>query len=374
MKIGIITFHRAENYGSVLQAYALNAYLRSVQPDAEVEEIDYESDVQHKLYSIVNKPTSLMGIARLIHSIFYFKALNRKKKKFSAFIRKYIPLSTIHGNIEPEILKKYAAKYDLLICGSDQIWNIHCADSNDFYFLTFASGHTKKVAYAPSLGLNHFSLDEKKILTEKINQFDFLSARESSGAAIISSLTGHDVTTVCDPVLLFSAENWKHLSHSVESIKSPYILCYFIGDISGMRQFAHKMKRKTGIAKVIVIMKNLRDIGSGYSSRFDTGPIEFLNLIENASYVITDSFHATCFSLLFHTKFWVFVEPDSTTKPNSRIFNILDIAKCTDRILSIRNMNNIDLNAAIDFYTSDIRITEFSASSKKFLTKVLESV
>lgn len=121
-------------------------------------------------------------------------------------------------------------------------------------------------------------------------------------------------------------------------------------------------------------MKNLRDIGAGYSTRYDTGPIEFLNLIENASYVITDSFHATCFSLLFHTKFWVFVEPDSTTKPNSRIVNILSIAKCYDRMLTVANMNDIDLEANIDFDIADMNISEYSSSSKYFLTDILRSI
>ena len=374
MKIGIITFHRAENYGSVLQAYALNAYIRYVQPDAEVEEIDYESDAQHDLYRILEKPKSLMSVARLFHSIVYYRALKRKKEKFTDFINHYIPLSKIHGNITEEVMKEYAAQYDIIICGSDQIWNIHCADSNDFYFLSFASAHTKKVAYAPSLGLDYFSSDEKRIMAKRIGHFDFLSARESSGAAIISSITGKNVTTVCDPVLLFSVKDWIKLSHSIKSIEQPYILCYFIGNISGMRQFAKKVKHDTGISKVIIIMKNLRDIGAGYSTRYDTGPIEFLNLIENASYVITDSFHATCFSLLFHTKFWVFVEPDSTTKPNSRIVNILSIAKCYDRMLTVANMNDIDLEANIDFDIADMNISEYSSSSKYFLTDILRSI
>ena len=148
-------------------------------------------------------------------------------------------------------------------------------------------------------------------------------------------------------------------------------MCYFIGNISGMRQFVKTVKIKTGISKVLVIIKNLRDIGFGYSTRFDAGPIDFLNLIEHASYVITDSFHATCFSLLFHTKFWVFVEPSSISKPNSRIFNILNMVKCQDRILSMDNMSNVEVNVNINFKESDEKIEQYALYSKEYLIKSL---
>lgn len=371
MKIGIITFHRAENYGSVLQAYALNRYVRNLKPDSEVEEIDYESDVQKNIYRILIPPKSVLGCLRYVHSFFYYKALARKKRKFADFIVKHIPLSNVHGNLSANELKKYATKYDSLICGSDQIWNVRCMDSNEFYFISFAVEGTKKIAYAPSLGLSQFTNEEEQQFKERTSSFDFLSIREPAGANIISSLTGKEVEVVCDPVLLFTAEQWRELSCLVNPIKKPYILCYFIGDISGMRKYVSRVKRETGISKVIVIIKNLRDIGSGFSTMFDAGPIEFLNLIEHASYVITDSFHATCFSLLFHTKFWVFVESNSTTKPNSRISNITKIANCSERVLNVHNMNDIEVDVDIDFAAADEFITKYSLQSKVYLDRAL---
>lgn len=371
MKIGIITFHRAENYGSVLQAYALNRYIRNIKPGAEVEEIDYESDIQKDIYRILIAPKSILGCARYIHSLLTYKALVRKKRRFTNFIMEHIPLSDVHGNLCANELKQYATKYDSLICGSDQIWNVRCTDSSEYYFLSFATEGTKKIAYAPSLGLSQFTSDEEKQLKERTSFFDFLSTREPAGANIISFLTGKDVKVVCDPVLLFSAEQWRELSSLVNPVKGPYVLCYFIGDILGMRKYVGRVKRETGISKVIVIIKNLRDIGSRFSTQFDAGPIEFLNLIEHASYVVTDSFHATCFSLLYHTKFWVFVEPNSTTKPNSRISNITKIAHCSDRVLNIHNMNDVEVDADIDFATADKYIAEYSMQSKMYLDKAL---
>lgn len=138
-----------------------------------------------------------------------------------------------------------------------------------------------------------------------------------------------------------------------------------------MRQYVKRVKQETGITKIIVIVKNLRDIKSRYTTKFDTGPIEFLNLIEHASYVITDSFHATCFSLLFHTKFWVFVESNSMSKPNSRIYNILKIADCQERILTDETVNRVDVDADIDFSVSDTNIESYSLLSKKYLDKAL---
>ncbi|WP_195435182.1 polysaccharide pyruvyl transferase family protein [Parabacteroides merdae] len=371
MKIGIITFHRAENYGSVLQAYALNLYIRMIIPDAEVEEVDYESEAQHKLYRIFTMPKSILGFARFVHTLCNYRALACKKKKFADFVDKYIPLSDIHGNITEKELRYYATKYDFLICGSDQIWNIRCADSNEFYFLSFATEKTKKIAYAPSLGLSNFNRNEEELLKTRLSSFDYLSTRESMGAQIISRLVNKNVEVVCDPVLLFSASQWRQLTSGVSPIKEPYILCYFIGDIKGMRQYVKRVKQETGITKIIVIVKNLRDIKSRYTTKFDTGPIEFLNLIEHASYVITDSFHATCFSLLFHTKFWVFVESNSMSKPNSRIYNILKIADCQERILTNETVNRVDVDADIDFSVSDTNIESYSLLSKKYLDKAL---
>ena len=134
MKIGIITFHRAENYGSVLQAYALNRYIRNIKPGAEVEEIDYESDIQKDIYRILIAPKSILGCARYIHSLLTYKALVRKKRRFTNFIMEHIPLSDVHGNLCANELKQYATKYDSLICGSDQIWNVRCTDSSEYNF------------------------------------------------------------------------------------------------------------------------------------------------------------------------------------------------------------------------------------------------
>lgn len=167
MNIGIITYHRAENYGSVLQAYALNKYIKNINSKFHVETIDYYNETQEKMYNLFQSNSSIMNIIRNIHTLLNIKALKNKKKAFKKFISIHISLSETIGN-DTNKLKQYAQKYDICICGSDQIWNIHCDDQDINYFLSFST-NSRKVAYAPSLGINQFSEEENKIFKKYIS-------------------------------------------------------------------------------------------------------------------------------------------------------------------------------------------------------------
>ena len=372
MKIGIMTYHRAENYGSALQAFALNWFLRN-QLDVEAETVDYSSESQQEIYRIYQPERNAMDMFRNIHSLWHHKALKRRKVLFHDFLQANVPMSKFHGDNRQELLTA-CNSYDAMICGSDQIWNVGCTDYDSSYMLDGVTA--PRIAYAPSLGVASFTEDKCSDFKRCLPSFTALSTRETSGAKFLSELLSRDVEAVCDPVLLLTKEQWidqLKLEGDENANRKPYILCYFIGHTAGMREFAQKVSRKTGM-RAIVIIKNLRNIGRGFKNELATGPREFLSLLYHSSIIITDSFHAVSFSLIFHKKFWVFVDNTDGKRPNSRITNILNLAKLESRILTPENCNPTNCNSPIDFSYSDKQLSEFRNQSVAFLKNSIDSL
>lgn len=374
MKIGIITFHRAVNYGSVLQAYALSRFLRGEIGEDNVEVIDYQNRAQKKIYRLFECPKNIKSVLRDIHTLANIFALRRKYKKFEEFaICKLGLTAKKYGESDIGVLSNDSRKYTHLISGSDQIWNLKCADFDENYFLAF-NDNAKKIAYAPSLGRLDFTNAEKELIRQDIKNYDALSVRETISAVYLGELCGRDVECVLDPVFLLPESCWNEISVMPPS-RGKYILCYFIGDVAGMRSFAKRLARETGLA-AIVIIKNLRDVFSGFEKRFDAGPQDFLGLISNAEYVVTDSFHAVSFSLIYHRKFWAFSHTESAGERGSwtRIPNLLNIAGLQNRILNARNCDSVNIYESIDFKKVDSNLVPHIEKSKSFLKKALDIV
>ena len=361
--VGIITFHRAENYGSALQAYALNKYIQTTY-DTKVETIDYFNKVQESMYKFFQANTSPLNIIRNLHTLLYYKSLKKKKVAFQNFISDNIPLSEFHGD-DYKKLQQYAHKYDACICGSDQIWNIHCADQDSVYFLSFATNN-KKIAYAPSLGPIIYGKEETDVFKKYLFSFKSLSVREEDAALFLKNILPNPVKIVADPVFLLSKEHWESIASC--PIKKKYILCYFIGDDPGMRNFAKKVQKTTGLP-VIVILKNLRDIRYRFNAYYSGGPLEFLGLIKNAEYVITSSFHAIAFSIIFRKNFWGFA--GNTLNPNNRIINICNITDLKERILDAKNWRTCNYDKNIDYDRVKHKLDNFIRHSKTFIENAL---
>ena len=151
MHIGIITYHRALNYGSVLQAYALNKFLRN--QGYQVETIDYWNEGQEKIYKRFEACNSLMALARNMQTLLYLKKVKKKEDRFSTYIKRYIP-TTEQVEHNKNVLNQIAYSFDCVICGSDQIWNPYLYGVDPIWTLKFAPAGSKKIAYAPSLGIS----------------------------------------------------------------------------------------------------------------------------------------------------------------------------------------------------------------------------
>lgn len=366
MKIGTITYHKSYNYGSALQAYALNRYLRNNGYEAEV--INYHSTAQDSLYNLFEPVCSLMSVVRNIQSIFEYKNLKTHKKRFDAFIDAYIRLSKDEYN-EDSDLRKLNEEYTHFICGSDQIWNPSCADFTDAYLLSFVCDKKKCFSYAASLGKD--SIDElwREKFKECLSQFGGIAVREESGRRVISDLLDRDVDIVPDPVILLSADEWLDVSVPVK-IKGKYILCYFIGDVEGMRYFAQKMKKKTGL-QLVVIYKNIRDVLYKNKKYYSCGPREFISLVKNCEYVCTNSFHAVMFSLIFEKNFWVFEDLKSGSA-KSRIETITARTHLEHRVLNSEKRFPENVEEKIDYSGIKAILESLAKTGREYIEKCLE--
>lgn len=345
MKIGIITYHRAYNYGSALQAYALNYLLRS--KGYEVKTIDFSPGKQAELYKIFEENKSFMGIARNIQSLIYYNKLKKHKENFDEFIFENIPITNKFSSLKELENEKF--DFDYYICGSDQIWNQNCDDFDNAYLLSFVKDKNKCISYAPSIGVSSITEEQKENFKNNISSFKSISIREIEGAKILEKVLNREIEVVLDPTFLISEEEWRKLSQKPK-LKGKYIFGYFIGDVSGMRNFANKIRKKSNLP-LVVVYKNLRDMKFPTKKCYESGPKEFLGLIQNASYVCTNYFHAVAFSVIFKKKFWVFVEENKNgiNKPQTRIRSICKILNLSERILTNKSCSNINIQEEIDF-------------------------
>lgn len=371
MKIGIVTFHRAINYGAVLQAYALEKFIKNGLCCKNVEIIDYQKQAQKEAYKLFRPNNSLLSIVQNLYTLLNINSLNAKYRKYRSFVEKYIDLSSnSYDDTNTELLSKDSTRYSYLISGSDQIWNVRMSDFDESYFLAF-NNNAKKIAYAPSLGRLDFTPLEEEYFIRYLKTYNILSVREYQSREYLKKFYSKEIPVVIDPVFLISAQKWDEIAIK-PNISGKYILFYSLGNVAGIRKFVKKLSRVTGI-KVVTILKSLRDVFSGFETRFDAGPQDFLGLISNAEYVVTDSFHAVSFSLVYHRKFWAFSPSESAGERGSwtRIPNLLNIAGLENRILNADNCDSVNIYESIDFKKVDSNLVPQIEKSKLFLRKSL---
>lgn len=369
MKAAIITYHRALNYGSVLQSYALNHYLR--ERGIESYTIDYSSERQRETYTFYEKVYGIMSVVRNLHTFYYRKSLRKKRELFDRFIEEKIPLIGVNVFTDKSIQQNI----DTFICGSDQIWNGNTVDFSPHYLLDFVADDSKCNSYAPSIGTVLQSEDAIRLFKSHLCRFNNISVREQSGAEFLSKTLNRNVETVLDPVFLLNSEEWKALARETETISGKYVLCYYIGDIKGMRKFAAKLA-KHFCCKMYVILINLRDrLNIHNTPLYETGPKEFVSLINNAHCICTNSFHAMSFSIILKKNFWAFVNDKhscySQTHPQARLLDLAESLGLSDRVLDPSIYNDIDITKGIDYTSVSGKLDELKTHSKHFIDNIV---
>lgn len=345
-KIGIITYFNIDNYGSSLQAFALSKIVSEKGYFIEFLNVKEEaaiSKILHKAYvflvmmikQILNKE------AREVNKEIKTLKDNSNKnisdsvhEKFELFRRQSFNCITI-GRLK---LKHLAKKdYICFICGSDQIWSPLSLHLSGYKFLNFAP-RGKRIAYAPSFGVNRIPSYNKKRIGKLIKRIDYLSIREEHGKKIIERDYGMDAQVVCDPTLLITASEWRTLYEGCTNlmIGEPYAILYFfekpeLSIISSIKDYC----KKNNIHPI-----SFFDLGDNEIELVEASPMEFLKIIDQSKCVFTSSFHGCVFSIVFNKRFCVFQRKHSqNVKQSSRIESLL-----TRLDLNIECKNNSDFN------------------------------
>lgn len=325
-KIGIITWHYYNNYGSVLQAYALQSAIEELGYNVKI--INYRNLKFGKINFI--KETIKLCLDHISDAVGM-----HIKFPFDFFRRKYLRQTKLCQ--DEAKLTSLIKDFDAVVCGSDQIW----ASSvyNPVYMLNFVSEKVPKFSYAASIGLDYIDQNIVDQYRNLLKRFNRISVREETGMELLKQQCGIPSTVVLDPTLLITSDKWREVTDVQIKETSPYIFCYFLNK---NHQYKDKIIEFAQIkrCKLIGVSDNERD-KEWMELRNNIGPSEWLNLISHSEFVFTDSYHATIFSLLFHKKFITFERFKSNDKfcQNSRIYQLdkyFDIGKY---ILSIDNFD-----------------------------------
>lgn len=314
MIIGIYTFFRS-NYGAVLQAYSLQRTLKEMRPDDEVLMVDFKTAFHRSFEKVFVKKSEnkLFNLVWQFLILVHYRQLKLKRDSFREFHKTRFDYTSRYSTQE-ELLNN-PPTLDVHLSGSDQVFNPK-NQYRDVFYLRFPKGTSRKVAYAPSFGVSRFSDDDKAYIKEALSDFDSLSCRESNGAEFMTQLMGKDIPHVLDPVFLTSAEEWRKIAVKPR-LKQEYVFVYCLKDLKGLVSFAKA--NYPGRTIVLLSPNHLRPVG-GCKQIFYPGPAEFVGLIEQASSVVTDSFHGTAFSIIFQKDFHVLI---SRPEVSSRIVSLV---------------------------------------------------
>ena len=297
--IGILTFLHNGNYGSSLQAYALQRVIREMGYDCE--HINYQPDTGEKIRNLLcsgNSPALLLEGMKKRKVQGAQAGLREKRKRILGFYTRAMRLSPLCRN-EKE-LKRIAEGYDLLVCGSDQIWNPIWM--NPAYFLDFAAADKPRIAYAPSLGISRTpSRRKQRIMRRLLPLFDAVSVREEEGARILVSVTGSLYPVMPDPVCLLTAEEWEEAAADMPE-REPYLLCYFIGERPDYWEKVRRLCAETGLKPLVIPVTAESYAQREFPLLDGAGPEEFLGAVRDAESLCTDSFHGLAFGTIFQKR------------------------------------------------------------------------
>ncbi len=371
MRVCGVTFDHTTNYGSCLQAYALQTVIDHIIINNETcsyallpANIIIQNSKAKK--DISKKPLRFKVKQCIIRELNHYR-----RQKFRAFENRYMHYD---NSTDIQQLEKLNQCYDAFICGSDVIWNLDFTYANSLFFLDFA--HKYKFSYAASFGVCDIDHDFEKWNSERtprevykqyLPELDQISVREKNSLNIVYELTGKEAKCVCDPVMLLSAEEWNSIIEE-GSKRKDYIFAYSTYTSPNYQSFLKKLHKQTGLPVVQVTW----DIKSFIKCRAFTfpEPQKWLELLKNAKFVVTNSFHATAFSCIFHKTFFCPMRDNRIVGTRIRLYDLLD-ALCIDGRIYGNTPNNIDLSSP-DFTESDKKLNVLRETSYQYIQSNLE--
>lgn len=362
MKIGIITFHYAYNFGSALQAWALCRVLTAMGASPTL--IDYRGD-DFNQYRLL-RTNSARSIAS---SVVYARKNIERKRSFESFLRDNFLLTGRYGpHDEGRMEGDLADRFDCFICGSDQIWNLDCTGGPTApYFLSFA-GTKRRIAYAPSLAHTEFKDEnftqrDRERISRWLSRFSAVSVREGETAPLFQPLCPLEIRTCLDPTLLLGPGEYGGITARLGGCGKMLFL-YMLEKNAALVQYADRLARAKGLEIGYVSRRGMH-FSVPSRNYFGVGPSEFLGLVRDSAAVVTNSFHATVFSVLFGTPFQTF----ATERSGSRMRSLLSELGLVGHLVDGSEMRD---PAGVPFEAVESRLDRLRADSLAFLGGALE--
>lgn len=361
MKIGILTFHCAHNYGAVLQCYALQQYLRSLGHDILV--VNYQPKYLLEPYSIVPnlKVTSFIRWTKvLLKFILTLPIRIMRYRKFEKFINEYLRLTS-----EVKDVKDIASlNCDVYIMGSDQIWNPRITEGFDsVYFGGFEVGRdVKKIAYGASLGLQNLTKEQCQYLAKSLSNFNAISVREYKTISLLQPLTNLSISQVVDPTFLLEEKDWNNLASKVPLCKEKYVLTYQVEVNPNVNRIACLIARQLNARLIRLVAWPTRNYSRELKQVVD--PAEFLSYFRHAECVVTSSFHGTAFSILYRRPFYVVDLHSLRGGSNERLKTLLSLFHLEERYIP-EEWNAVFQK--IDYTDINTQLESVRGESQKFL-------
>lgn len=390
-KIGILTLlHNSLNYGGVLQAYAMPKMLEKYGYDACQIDFDYAVCPPGKVKALkraykrlTNKNTTfsgeLSGSVKQIWSgftgkIFYKGGFDGRKKNFKDFIEQNIPLTEKVYNYSN--IKDCCDLFDCFVVGSDIVWRPFNSNGDKFFF-SFVPSNKRKISFAPSLGVSRIKDDFEKYKTG-LKNIDYISVRENAGKKAIEPFTDKPVSVVLDPTLMLNENDYKDVV-SERLIEEKYLFCYILGGTKAQKSAVCTAAKKLGLTLVYIDMASgafkYSDLKFGDRVVSDAGPKEFLSLIKHADYVLTDSFHAIAFSVIFGKEFLGLKRYSDTASMslNSRLADFLSSVGLESRYINSEDIEKCGLlEKTVDYATVYEKLEQRKKDSECFLLNALK--
>ena len=365
---GIITFHCADNFGAVLQTYALQTTINKMNVNVEI--IDFQPPIltsQYKLKFDVNYILSEYGFVvltrRIVGRLLRIHSLGERNRLFSIFRKRYLNISNETYKNFDELCNSHK-KYDYYITGSDQVWNFEFdTNTNEAYFLSFAPKGALKLSYAASTG-KKINEENKKLLISKLEDFDYISVREKTTHEVIKDFVESNVCL--DPTLLLTKEEYIE-NLKLEETDSKYIFVYDLEYNAELTNLANKLSNEYNL-KIITYSKDKKKYINNAQSINSKGPLDFLNYIKNSTIVITNSFHGVCFSIIFNKNFYCF--PHKTK--GARMVDLMEMLELNHRII-YNELTKDDINKEIDYQKANSILSQERNKSIDYLMNALST-
>ncbi len=335
-QIGILTFHSANNYGAVLQAYALQKTLQRLYPKRPVKVVDYRCPAVVKAVDLASLKKEKGALRALLH----YRQENAKQRQFDKFRNRRLELTEPYFDKEP--LERSLGGYAAIVSGSDQVWNSKLNGGDDVYLQNFKTDGTVKFSYAASFGTTAVDESERELYRSCLYEFASISVREKSAVELVNDQLGLAAEQHIDPTLLLAAEEWLTIAEAPKK-RGGYILVYMVPKQQSIIDRALKLRKETGLP-IVMLSKNLKPLNVIHAG--GSSPEQFLGLFANADYVLTNSFHGTAFSVIFDREF--FIDLKTRWGYNLRSRSLLELCgfECSDESIGMLHFDNTDRTAA----------------------------